>query len=149
LFEGYTDTMNLRIFEVRNKETNEEFKSVNVFRYSMTGIINKLDDPTGKKPILQYDDDVSGLVGKRINVFAYKNKDGYSKFFDTIAPVEQKGEHYSPSIIQLAGEKSVFIFQLRLDASECPPHPNLGSQLLRDCDLPCRTQEAFAPLLHV
>ena len=33
--------------------------------------------------------------------------------FDTeTRPVFQKGEHYSPSIIQLAGKKSVFIFQL-------------------------------------
>ena len=106
LFEGYTDTMNLRVFEVRNKETNEEFKLVNLFRYSMTGIINKLDDPTGKKPILQYDDDVSGLVGKRINVFAYKNKDGYSKFFDTIAPVEQEGDHYSFTVDQVISLKA-------------------------------------------
>ena len=95
LFEDYTDNMNLRVFEVRNKETNEEFKLVNLFRYAMAGIIDKLDDPTGKKPILQYDDDVQNLVGTRINVFVYKNKDGYSEFFDTIAPVEQEGEHYS------------------------------------------------------
>ena len=33
--------------------------------------------------------------------------------FDTeTRPAFQKGEHYSPSIIQLAGKKSVFIFQL-------------------------------------
>ena len=35
--------------------------------------------------------------------------------FDTeTRPAFQKGEHYPPSIIQLAGEKSVFIFQLNL-----------------------------------
>ena len=95
LFEDYSDTMNLRIYEVRNRETNEEFKLVNLFRYAMAGIIEKLDDPTGKKPILQYDDDVANLVGKRINAFIFKNQEGYNKFFDTIAPVEQEGEHYS------------------------------------------------------
>ena len=95
LFENYTDTMNLRVFEVRNKETNEEFKLVNLFRYAMAGIIDMLNDPTGKKPILQYDDDVANLVGTRINAFIYKNKDGYSEFFDTTAPVEQEGKHYS------------------------------------------------------
>ena len=95
LFEDYSDTMNLRIYEVRNRETNEEFKLVNLFRYAMAGIIEKLDDPTGKKPILQYDDDVTNLVGKHINAFIYKNEEGYNKFFDTIAPVEQEGEHYS------------------------------------------------------
>ena len=95
LFEDYADNMNLRVFEVRNKETNEEFKIANVFRYAMAGIIEVLNDPTGKKPILQYDDDVTNLIGTRINAYIYKNKDGYSEFFDTIAPVEQEGEHYS------------------------------------------------------
>ena len=95
LFENYTDTMNLRVFEVRNKETNAEFKLVNLFRYAMAGIIEVLNDPTGKKPILQYDDDVANLVGTRINAYIYKNKDGYSEFFDTTAPVEQEGKHYS------------------------------------------------------
>ena len=95
LFENYTDTMKIRMFEVRNKETNEEFKLANLFRQEMAGIINKLDDPTGKKPILQYDDDVANLVGTRINAFIFKNDKGYSEFFDTVAPVEQEGEHYS------------------------------------------------------
>ena len=95
LFEDYSDSNNLRIYEVRNKETNEEFKLVNLFRYAMAGIIDMLNDPTGKKPILQYDDDVTNLVGTRINAFIYKNKDGYNEFFDTTAPVEQEGKHYS------------------------------------------------------
>ena len=106
LFEDYADNMNLRVFEVRNKETNEEFKLVNLFRYAMAGIIEKLDDPTGKKPILQYDDDVTNLVGTHINVFIYKNKDGYSEFFDTIAPVEQEGEHYSFSADRVTALKN-------------------------------------------
>ena len=95
LFEGYKDNMNLRVFEVRNKETNEEFKLTNLFRYAMAGIIEKLDDPTGKKPILQYDDDVKHLIGKRVNAFIFKNEKGYNEFYNTVAPVEQKGEHYS------------------------------------------------------
>tara|TARA_Y100000310_G_scaffold263118_1_gene273115 strand:- start:63 stop:626 length:564 start_codon:yes stop_codon:yes gene_type:complete len=112
-FEDYADNMKLRVFETRNRETNEEFKLVNLFRYAMAGIIDKLDDPTGKKPILQYDDDVQNLVGTRINVFVYKNKDGYSEFFDTIAPIEQEGDHYSFNIdrvtsLKNAAEKSFF-----------------------------------------
>ena len=106
LFEDYSDTMNLRIYEVRNRETNEEFKLVNLFRYAMAGIIEKLDDPTGKKPILQYDDDVVNLVGKRINAFIFKNQEGYNKFFDTIAPVEQEGEHYSFTADKVTALKS-------------------------------------------
>ena len=95
LFEDYSDSNNLRIYEVRNKETNEEFKLVNLFRYAIAGIIEELNDPTGKKPILQYDDDTVNLIGKHINVFIFKNQKGYNEFFDTIAPIEQEGKHYS------------------------------------------------------
>ena len=106
LFDGYPDNMNLRIYEAKNTETGEEFKLVNLFRYAMAGIIDKLDDPTGKKPILQYDDDVTNLVGTHINVFVYKNKDNYSDFFDTVAPVEQEGEHYSFTTDQVTSLKA-------------------------------------------
>ena len=105
-FENYADNNNLRVYEAKNKETNEEFKLVNLFRYAMAGIIEKLDDPTGKKPILQYDDDVVNLVGKRINAFIFKNQEGYNKFFDTIAPVEQEGEHYSFTTDQVTSLKA-------------------------------------------
>ena len=106
LFDGYPDNMNLRIYEAKNSETGEEFKLVNLFRYAMAGIIDILNDPTGKKPILQYDDDVTNLVGTRINVFVYKNKDDYSDFFDTVAPIEQEGEHYSFTADQVTALKA-------------------------------------------
>ena len=106
LFENYADNMNLRIYEAKNSETGEEFKLVNLFRYAMAGIIDVLNDPTGKKPILQYDDDVVNLVGRHINVLVYKNKDNYSDFFDTVAPVEQEGEHYSFTADQVTGLKA-------------------------------------------
>ena len=106
LFDGYPDNMNLRIYEAKNSETGEEFKLVNLFRYAMAGIIDVLNDPTGKKPILQYDDDVVNLVGRHINVVVYKNKDNYSDFFDTVAPVEQEGEHYSFTTDQVTSLKA-------------------------------------------
>ena len=105
LFKDYADNMNLRIYEVRNRETNEEFKLVNVFRYAMAGIIDMLNDPTGKKPILQYDDDVKNLVGKHVNAFIYKNEKGYNTFHNTVAPVEQEGEHYSFNADKVAALK--------------------------------------------
>ena len=95
-FDGYTDNMNLRMYEVINKETGEEFKIANLFRYANAGIIDVLNDPTGKKPIIQYDDDATNLVGKRIHAYFYKEQktgNEYSRIFDTVAPVEQEGEH--------------------------------------------------------
>ena len=106
LFKDYADTNNLRVYEARNKETNEEFKLANLFRYAMAGIIEKLDDPTGKKPILQYDDDVKNLVGKHVNAFIYKNEKGYNTFHNTVAPVEQEGEHYSFTTDQVTSLKA-------------------------------------------
>ena len=105
-FENYADNNNLRVYEARNKETNEEFKLANLFRYAMAGIIEKLDDPTGKKPILQYDDDVKNLVGKHVNAFIYKNEKGYNTFHNTVAPVEQEGEHYSFTTDQVTSLKA-------------------------------------------
>jgi len=98
-FEGYPDTMHLRMYEAKNRETDVEFKIANLFRYACAGIIDVLKDPTGKKPVIQYDDEAVNLVGTRINAFFHKVKtdDGneYSRIFDTIAPVEQETEHLS------------------------------------------------------
>ena len=96
-FEGYPDNMNLRMYEAKNRETDIEFKIANLFRYACAGIIDVLQDPTGKNPVIQYDDEAENLVGTHINVFFHKVEadDGneYSRMFDTVAPVEQKTEH--------------------------------------------------------
>jgi len=104
-FEGYPDNMNLRVYEVFNKTTNEEFKVANLFKHANAGIIGVLKDPTGNKPVIQYDDEASGLVGKRINVLFYKEQktgEGYTRLFDSIAPVEQEGEHISYTADQVS-----------------------------------------------
>ena len=96
-FEDYPDGMNHMVFAVHNKTTDEEFNIANLFRYACAGIIAVLNDPTGKDPVIQYDDEVTNLVGTRINAFFYKQKSTtddkeYSKVFD-LAPVEQVTEH--------------------------------------------------------
>ena len=97
-FEDYPDNMNLRVYETFNKETKHEFAIENIFRYANAGIVSKLEDPTGKNPLLQYDDDEKGLVGKLVNIYVYKEQktgEGYSRILDRIAPVVQVGEHLS------------------------------------------------------
>ena len=108
-FDGYSDNMNLRMYEVINKESGEEFKIANLFRYANAGILEVLQDPTGKRPIIQYDDEADHLVGKHINAYFYKEqKTGkeYSRIFDTVAPVEQEGEHVSWTADQVASLKT-------------------------------------------
>ena len=96
-FEGYPDQMRHRVFEASNKTTGEEFKIANLFRFANAGIISVLQDPTGKNPVIQYDDDASNLVETRVNVLFVKEAsktDGkeYSRTFDLV-PVVQETEH--------------------------------------------------------
>ena len=96
-FEGYPETMRHRVFETVNKKTEEEFAIANLFRHACAGILNVLNDPTGKKPVIQYDDEVANLVGTRVNAYFFKETsttDGneYSRIFDLI-PVVQETEH--------------------------------------------------------
>ena len=96
-FEGYPDNMRHRVFEASNKTTGEEFKIANLFRFACAGIISVLQDPTGKNPVIQYDDEVTNLIGTRVNVLFVKEPsttDGkeYSRTFDLV-PVVQETEH--------------------------------------------------------
>ena len=97
-FQDYPDNMNLRVYEVYNKTTNEEFKVANIFKYANAGIVGVLKDPNGKHPLIQFDDEPKGLIGKTVSIYIYKeNKTGnnYSRIFDNIAPIMQEGEHLS------------------------------------------------------
>ena len=97
-FDGYPENMDLRIYEVVNKKTGEEFKVSNLFKYANAGIMGVLKDPTGKNPVIQYDDEAEGLVGKKVNVLFYKEQktgNGYTRMFDSVAPLEHEGEYLS------------------------------------------------------
>ena len=96
-FENYPDNMRHRVFESHNKTSGDEFKIANLFRFACAGIISVLQDPTGKNPVIQYDDEVTNLVGTRVNVLFVKETsttDGkeYSRTFDLV-PVVQETEH--------------------------------------------------------
>ena len=96
-FEDYNESMSHRVFATHNRTTNEEFNIANLFRYACAGIISVLNDPTGKNPVIQYDDEVTNLVGTHVNAFFFKQKSTtddkeYSKIFDLV-PVVQETEH--------------------------------------------------------
>ena len=96
-FEGYNESMQHRIFETHNGTSGEEFKIANLFRYACAGILGVLNDPTGKNPVIQYDDEVENLVGTRVNALFIKkhntttDKD-YAEIYDLV-PVVQETEH--------------------------------------------------------
>ena len=96
-FKDYPESMHHRVFETHNKTSGDEFKIANLFRYACAGIISVLNDPTGKNPVIQYDDEVANLVNTRVNVLFIREKsttDGkeYSKVYDLV-PVVQETEH--------------------------------------------------------
>ena len=104
-FEDYPDNMNLRAYETVNSKTGEEFKVANIFKYANAGIAGVLKDPNGKE-VISYDDEASGLIGKHINIYMYKEQktgNEYSRIYENIAPVAQEGEHLSFTETQVKG----------------------------------------------
>ena len=96
-FEEYGDKPNLRLYNKVDEETKEEFVIAKLFRLANAGIIGVLKDQTGEKPVIQYDDNPEGLVGKKLNVLVVDDKKNpkYAKIWDRVAPIAQEGEHLS------------------------------------------------------
>jgi len=89
-FEDYPENLNCRAYEAINKQTKEEFRIANWFKFANAGIQEVIDNGS-KKPVITYDDDPENLVGTKINVFFYKEKgkDGdreYSRIWREPAP---------------------------------------------------------------
>ena len=143
-FKGYPDNMNLRIYEAKNRETNVEFKIANLFRYACAGIIDVLNDPTGKNPVIQYDDEAVNLVGTHLNVFLYKKTDHtsgkeYSRIFDTVAPIAQETEHVTWTADQVdrlkhAAEKN--FTRVKGTNTEAPTMNTTVTSKSNDVDIP-------------
>lgn len=90
-FEEYPDSINLRLYEAKSKNTGEEFAIAKLFKLANAGILGEVQDSAGKKS-LQYDDDAVNLNGKQIQVFFYKNEEGYFRVLNRVAPVVQSNE---------------------------------------------------------
>ena len=89
-FEEYPETINLRLYEAKSKE-GEEFAIARLFKLANAGILGEVMNSSGKKS-LQYDDEAKHLNGKKLNVFFYKNDEGFFRVLGRIAPVAQDGE---------------------------------------------------------
>ena len=139
-FEKYPENSNLRVYEAKNKETGEEFKIAKLFRYANAGIMDVLKDPTGKNPVIQYDDDASFLIGKSINVFFYKETqtgNNYTRMLDDVAPVEQETEKLSYTESDVASLKKLAetSYQKRFGNVPMNGTPNLSKDSNQD-DVP-------------
>tara|TARA_R110002051_G_scaffold5586_4_gene28569 strand:+ start:1633 stop:2196 length:564 start_codon:yes stop_codon:yes gene_type:complete len=89
-FEEYPETINLRLYEAKSKD-GEEFAIARLFKLANAGIVGEVQDSAGRKSI-QYDDDANNLNGRRLQVFFYKNDEGYFRVLNRVAPVPQDVE---------------------------------------------------------
>ena len=87
-FEDYPDNLNCRAYEAINKQTKEEFRIANWFKFANAGIQEIIDNDSNR-PVITYDDDPGNLVGSKINVFFYKeqkNDREYARIWREPAP---------------------------------------------------------------
>ena len=107
-FDGYGQYQTMKVWEIINKTDNQEFGMARVFKYAQAGIISVLDDPTGKRPIIQFDDDANGLVGKTISIFLYTDpkNEKYKRINSECAPIPGKYEHMTFSEEAVNGIKA-------------------------------------------
>ena len=82
-FEDYPENFTLRIYAKKGKD-GEEFAIGNVFRFANAGITEVLEGTGGDK-VVKLDDSSEQMVGKKLNIFFYKDGD-YTRAYSSVAP---------------------------------------------------------------
>ena len=82
-FDGFPESLNMRIYEARNKE-GEEFAVGQLFRFANAGIIEGLQGPDGNT-IVKLSDEPDNLKGRPLNIYLYKEGQ-YSRVLKQPAP---------------------------------------------------------------
>jgi hypothetical protein len=82
-FEGYPDSLNLRVYETKNQE-GEEFAIGQLFRFANAGIVEGLEGPDGNI-VVKLSDEPDNLRGKSLNIFLHKDGE-YSRVLKQVAP---------------------------------------------------------------
>ena len=84
-FNDYPENFNMRVY-AKNGQDGEEFAIGQLYRFANAGISSALEGQDGSK-IVKMDDSEEALIGKKVNVFFYK--DGkYSRVLNKVAPTE-------------------------------------------------------------
>ena len=71
-FEGYPDTIKLRVHQKFNKTTKEEFVVLNIFRNANAGVKEVAESEDGEFRV-EIEDEPINLIGKKLNVYFNKN----------------------------------------------------------------------------
>lgn len=92
-FKGYPENFNLRVY-AKASSNGEEFAISNVFRFANAGIsAETLSDGSGDMT-LKIDDKPQHLIGKKLNIFFYKQENNgkeYTRAYTNVAPIALKG----------------------------------------------------------
>ena len=88
-FEGYPENVKLRAHQKFNKKTNEEFVVLNIFRNANAGVKEVAESEDGEFRV-EIDDTPANLIGKKLNVYFYKNAKGYTDISDRTVPTAFK-----------------------------------------------------------
>ena len=81
-FSEYDDKIKLRAHQKFAKATNEEFSILSIFRYAGAGFTEAEGD------VVDIDDNPSNLVGKKLQVYFFKNAKGYTDISENVCVAE-------------------------------------------------------------
>ena len=84
-FEDYPENVKLRAHQKFNKTTKEEFVVLSIFRNANAGVKEVAKSEDGEFRV-DIDDNPANLVGKKLNVYFYKNAKGYTDISDRTVP---------------------------------------------------------------
>ena len=83
-FDGLPDNLNCRVWEARNKD-GEEFSVANMIRYINPDILEEMEGNNGKA-VIKVEDSPTSLVGKTLQIYLYKNDEGYTRVSQKVVP---------------------------------------------------------------
>ena len=86
-FEEFPEQVKMRVHQMFDDKTNEEWKILGLFKEANAGITEILATEDGGEAQMNIDDDPRNLVGAKLNVYVYRNAKGYTDVSDRVCPV--------------------------------------------------------------
>lgn len=91
-FHELPEQMNMRVWATHNKTTGEEFAIGNLFRFANAGLGEVALNGNGRK-VVSIHDNPDVLIGKKLNIFLYRDDSGYFRILPRSAPAEPFENH--------------------------------------------------------
>ena len=126
-FEDYPENEKLRAHQKFNKTTKEEFVVLSIFRNANAGVKEVAQSEDGEFRV-EIEDDPVNLIGKKLNVYFYKNAKGYTDISDRTVPtvfknaLDEYNEEEIANLMKYTYENRIkpFITQSNSDGWDAP-----------------------------